>query len=63
MYKSYNTNKLTLPMDIQVLIPQQHLVRLIDFAVDRMNLNIFLSLYAHNLLKWVANTENEQKLG
>jgi transposase len=31
-------------MDIQVFIPQQHLVRLIDFAVDRMNPNIFLSL-------------------
>jgi transposase len=45
LYKNYNTNQLTLPMDIQVLIPQQHLVRLIDFAVDQMSPKIFLSLH------------------
>ena len=45
MYKEYNTNQLALPMDIQVLIPQQHLARLIDFAVDQMNPTIFTSLY------------------
>ncbi|PWW29507.1 transposase [Cytobacillus oceanisediminis] len=45
MYKEYNTNQLALPMDIQVLIPQQHLARLIDFAVDQMNPSIFTSLY------------------
>ncbi|MCM3125542.1 MULTISPECIES: transposase, partial [unclassified Mesobacillus] len=45
MYKNYNTNQLTLPMDIQVLIPQEHLARLIDLAVDQMNPKIFLSLY------------------
>jgi transposase len=32
-------------MDIQVLIPQQHLARLIDFAVDKINPTIFSSLY------------------
>jgi len=45
MYKEYNTNQLSLPMDIQVLIPQRHLARLIDFAVDKMNPTIFSSLY------------------
>jgi len=32
-------------MDIQVLIPQQHLARLIDLAVDKINPSIISSLY------------------
>jgi len=32
-------------MDIQVLIPQQHLARLIDLAVDKIDPTIFSSTY------------------
>ncbi|PAE23645.1 MULTISPECIES: IS1182 family transposase [Bacillaceae] len=45
MYREYNTKQLVLPLDLQVRIPQQHLARLIDFAVDQMNPTIFSSLY------------------
>ncbi len=45
MYKNYNTNQLTLPMDLEVLIPKRHLARLIDSAVDKMSPTIFSSLY------------------
>jgi transposase len=34
-------NQLTLPMDIEVLIPTNHLARLIDTAVDKMDPTIF----------------------
>jgi transposase len=45
MYKQYNTDQLSLPMDIQVLIPQNHLARLIDLAVDKMDSTVFFSLH------------------
>ena len=46
MYQNYNTNQLSLPMDIQVLIPKNHLARLIDYAVDQMKPSIFSLLYS-----------------
>lgn len=73
MYKQYNMNQLTLPMDIEVLIPTNHLARLIDTAVDKMDPTIFSSFHpgggrppyypkmmcvAHNLKKWESNSKN-----
>uniref|UniRef100_UPI000D3E295E IS1182 family transposase n=1 Tax=Peribacillus acanthi TaxID=2171554 RepID=UPI000D3E295E len=45
MYQQYSTKQLFLPMDIQILIPQRHLARLIDYAVDQIKPTIFSSLY------------------
>jgi transposase len=38
-------NQLTLPMEIEVLIPKNHLARLIDTAVDQMDSTIFSSFH------------------
>lgn len=37
MYKQYNPNQLTLPMNIEVPIPEQHLARLITLARKAVN--------------------------
>jgi transposase len=44
MYKQYNTIQLSLPMDIEVSIPQHHLARLIDLAIDKISPTIFSPL-------------------
>lgn len=46
MYKNYNTpDQLVLPMDIAVLIPQNHLSRLVNQAVDKMDASLFMNLH------------------
>ncbi|EHL78486.1 IS1182 family transposase [Bacillus smithii] len=46
MYINYTTTgQLVLPMDIEVLIPEHHLCRTVDLAVEKMNPNILLSLH------------------
>jgi transposase len=46
MYMNYSTSgQLVLPMDIEVRIPEQHLCRIVDLAVEQMNPNILLSLH------------------
>jgi hypothetical protein len=32
-------------MDIEVLIPEHHLCRIVDLAVEKMNSNILISLH------------------
>lgn len=45
MYKNYTTTgQLVLPMDIEVLIPEHHLCRIVDLAVEKMNPNLLVSL-------------------
>ena len=46
MYKNYTTTgQLVLPMDIEVLIPEHHLCRIVDLAVEKMNPNLLVSLH------------------
>jgi transposase len=46
MYKNYSTSgQLVLPMDIEILIPEHHLCRLVDIAVEKMNPTIYASLH------------------
>lgn len=46
MYINYSTRgQLVLPMDIEVLIPEHHLCRIVDLAVEQMNLNLLASLH------------------
>jgi transposase len=46
MYMNYTTTgQLVLPMDIEVLIPEHHLCRIVDLAVEKMNPNILISLH------------------
>jgi len=46
MYKNYSTSgQLVLPMDIEVLIPEHHLCRIVDLAVEKMNPNLLACLH------------------
>ncbi|MFD2124229.1 IS1182 family transposase [Paenibacillus xanthanilyticus] len=45
MYKEYTMDQLSLPMDLQEDIPQNHLVRIVNDAVDRLNMNLFTKAY------------------
>jgi len=45
LYIQYNMNQLCLPMDLEEDIPANHLVRIINQAVDRLDDQIFASAY------------------
>ncbi|TYP72348.1 transposase [Paenibacillus methanolicus] len=45
MYKEYIMDQLSLPMDLQEDIPQNHLVRIVNEAVDRLNMSLFTKAY------------------
>jgi len=45
MYIQYNMDQLILPMDIEVLIPNQHLCRIVNLAVEKMNPHLLDQLY------------------
>ena len=38
VFKAYNQNQLMLPIDIESLIPANHMVRVINGAIDQMKL-------------------------
>ncbi|GGF95303.1 hypothetical protein ACFOHW_13715 [Paenibacillus abyssi] len=45
MYIEYTMDQLTLPMDLQEDIPENHLVRVINDAVNRLPMKIFTQAY------------------
>ncbi|MFC4812958.1 IS1182 family transposase [Paenibacillus sp. GCM10023250] len=45
MYIQYTMDQLTLPMDLSEDIPEHHLVRVVNAAVDRLNDSIFADAY------------------
>ncbi|WP_258171039.1 transposase [Paenibacillus sp. R14(2021)] len=45
MYKEYSMDQLALPMDLQEDIPQNHIVRVINEAVDRLPMKLFTKAY------------------
>lgn len=45
MYIQYNMNQLILPMDVEILIPTQHLSRIVHTAVEKMAPDILDQLY------------------
>ena len=45
MYIEYTMDQLSLPMDLQEDIPQNHLVRVVNDAVNRLNMNLFTKAY------------------
>ncbi|GGG15482.1 hypothetical protein ACFOHW_23995 [Paenibacillus abyssi] len=45
MYIEYIMDQLTLPMDLQEDIPENHLVRVINDAVNRLPMKIFTPAY------------------
>ncbi|KIL37715.1 transposase [Cohnella kolymensis] len=45
MYIQYTMDQLTLPMDLEEDIPENHLVRVVNAAVNRLSDNIFASAY------------------
>lgn len=45
MYINYNIDQLVLPMDIEILIPEHHLSRIVSHAVDQISPTIFSNLY------------------
>lgn len=38
VFKPYNQNQLMIPMSIETLIPENHVVRVVNRAIDKMNL-------------------------
>lgn len=44
MYIQYNMNQLVLPMDVEIMIPEKHLCRIVDIAVEKL-VPICLLLY------------------
>ena len=45
MYIQYTMDQFTLPMDLEDDIPQNHLVRVVNAAVNRLSDSIFVSAY------------------
>jgi transposase len=45
MFQQYNTNQLILPLDVEVFIPLHHVCRVVDHAIEQMDMNLFLSQY------------------
>ena len=45
MYIYYNRDQLILPMDLEILIPEHHLCRIVDLAVEKMDPALLVSLY------------------
>ncbi|WP_242966888.1 transposase [Desulfosporosinus sp. FKA] len=45
VFKEYNQNQLSLPMDLECLIPPSHMVRVVNSAIDQMNLEPLLAKY------------------
>lgn len=45
VFKEYNQNQLMLPIDIESLIPANHMVRVINSAIDKMKLEPLFSKY------------------
>jgi len=45
VFKEYDQRQLSLPMDLESLIPANHMVRVINSAIDQMNLKPLLAKY------------------
>ena len=45
VFKEYNQQQLSLPMDLESLIPPNHMVRVINSAIDQMNLKPLIAQY------------------
>lgn len=45
MYKEYTMDQLSLPMDLQEDNPKNHLVRVINDAVNHLDMNLFTKAY------------------
>ncbi|OWZ82645.1 IS1182 family transposase, partial [Natranaerobius trueperi] len=45
VFKDYNMNQLQLPMDLSEEIPKNHVVRVVNDAIDELDDNIFLKYY------------------
>ena len=45
VFKEYNQNQLSLPMDLECLISSNHMVRVVNSAIDQMNLEPLLAKY------------------
>lgn len=46
VFKEYNQKQLSLPIDLESLIPANHMVRVINSAIDQMNLEPLLAKYS-----------------
>lgn len=45
VFKEYNQKQLSLPMDLEILIPPDHMVRVINDAIDRLDLSPLFAKY------------------
>lgn len=45
MFQQYNTDQLILPLDVEVFISLHHVCRVVDHAIEQVDMNLFLSQY------------------
>jgi len=38
-------NQLKIPMDVEVMIPENHLLKVVNFAIEKMNINPLIEKY------------------
>ena len=45
VFKYYNMNQLKIPMDVEVMISENHLVKVVNSAIEKMNINPLIEKY------------------
>jgi transposase len=45
VFKHYNMDQLKLPIDVEVMIPENHLVKVVNAAIEKMDINPLLEKY------------------
>ena len=44
-FKSYDMNQLELPIDLEVDVSENHLVKIVNKAIERMDLTVLINKY------------------
>ena len=44
-FKSYDMNQLKLPIDLEVDVSENHLVKIVNKAIERMDLTVLINKY------------------
>lgn len=44
-FKNYNKSQLALPVELEVFIPDNHIVRIVDQIIDSIDISPLLELY------------------
>ena len=45
VFKNYEPNQLSLPLDLSILIPHNHIVKIVSDVIDSIDISPLLALY------------------